>query len=81
MAANKAKLEQAFHEVDTDHNGHIDGHELEKVLFAYYQAVGQQPNAAKIKTEAAAFMKEVDKNNDHKISLQEFTNYFMQFCK
>jgi len=84
MACNKAdvkaKLMKAFQEVDRDHNGTIDGGELEQVLKAYYKATGKNADAAKIRSEAASFMQDVDKNRDNKINLDEFITYFMQFC-
>jgi len=77
----KAKLTKAFQEVDRDHNGQIDGSELERVLEAYYKATGKHADQHKIREEAASFMQDVDKNRDNKINLDEFIQYFMQFCK
>ena len=57
MACNKAdakaKLTSAFQQVDRDHNGQIDGAELESVLAAYYKSAGKPVDAAKVKTESA----------------------------
>jgi Ca2+-binding EF-hand superfamily protein len=84
MACNKAEakaaLTKAFQQVDTDKSGTIDSAELEKVLQSYYKSSGKTADAAKIKSEAAAFLKEVDKNNDKQVNLEEFIDYFMQFC-
>lgn len=76
----RAKLARAFQEVDSDHSGSIDSVELEKVLTSYYKATGRQVDCSKIKREAAAFLKDVDKNNDKKISQEEFIQYFLKFC-
>jgi len=57
MAGNKAdakaKLTAAFQQVDRDHNGQIDGTELEAVLATYYKSAGKPVDAAKMKTESA----------------------------
>jgi len=77
----EAALTKAFRSVDLDHSGSIDTAEVEKVLEAYYKHSGKPIDHAKIKNESAAFMRDVDKNKDNKISLDEFVKYFMQFCK
>jgi len=77
----KEALLKAFDQVDTNHSGTIEGSEVEAVLQAYYKHSGKQCDAAKCKNESQAFMKELDKNKDNKISRDEFLNYFMQFCK
>jgi len=74
-------LTKAFHQVDKDRSNFIEEREVENVLNHYYKATGKQCDSAKCKHEATAFLKEVDKNKDGKISLDEFVNYFMQFCK
>jgi Ca2+-binding EF-hand superfamily protein len=80
MADARAKLTKAFQEVDKDHNGTIDQGELERVLSAYYKASGKPVDTGKVKSESAAFMKEVDTNHDNKITLDEFVKYFSKFC-
>jgi len=80
-AEAKSALTKAFRTIDVDHSDFIDEQELEKVLMHYYKATGKTCDQSNIKTEALAFLKEVDKNKDGKISLDEFVNYFMQFCK
>jgi Ca2+-binding EF-hand superfamily protein len=74
-------LTKAFHEVDVDKSGSITASEIERVLVAYYKHSNKTLDQAKIKQEAAAFLKDVDKNRDGKIELNEFITYFMQFCK
>jgi Ca2+-binding EF-hand superfamily protein len=76
----KAALTKAFNQVDTDHSGSIDASELEKVLQSYYKSAGKPVDAGKIKSDTAAFLQEVDKNHDNKVNLDEFINFFMQFC-
>jgi len=75
-----AKLTKAFQEVDRDHNGTLEPSELEMVLKSYYKSVGKQADQSTISKEVASFVKEVDKNHDNKISLDEFVKYFLQFC-
>jgi len=75
-----AKLTKAFQEVDRDHSGSLEANELEMVLKAYYKSVGKQADQATIASEVSGFMRDVDKNHDNKISLDEFVKYFMQFC-
>jgi len=75
-----AKLTRAFQEVDKDHSGSLEVSELELVLKSYYKSVGKPFDQTKISTEVASFVKEVDKNHDNRISMDEFVKYFMQFC-
>jgi len=77
----KKALTEAFNEIDCNHQGFIDEGELEKLLAMYYKRCGRPLDQAKIKTDAEAFLRDVDKNRDGKIELNEFINYFMQFCK
>jgi Ca2+-binding EF-hand superfamily protein len=84
MACNKTQvkdlLTKAFHEVDLDKSGFIEGREIENVLTGYYKAAGKPVKVDQIKTETKSFMQKVDKNHDNKISLDEFLAYFTQFC-
>jgi len=85
MACDKTKakeaLTKAFQQVDTDKSGYIESAEIEKVLQAYYKQTGKPCDSAKCKKECQDFLKDVDKNMDHKVSQEEFIQYFMQFCK
>jgi Ca2+-binding EF-hand superfamily protein len=84
MACDKGKIEQelkaAFNEVDTDRSGFIDAGEVEKMLMSYLQGKGKKADPAKIKSEVAAFVKDLDKDKDNKVSLKEFTDFVMQFA-
>jgi len=80
-AQAKEALTKAFHLVDKDKSNYIDKQEIEHVINAYLRSIGQPCDADKCRKYAADFLKEVDKNKDNKISLEEFLNYFMQFCK
>jgi len=85
MACSPAKakeaLTKAFNEVDTDKSGSISAGEIEKILVAYYKHSGKPVDHSKITSEGQAFIRDVDKDKNGTISLDEFVNYFMQFCK
>ena len=84
MACDKGKIEQeikaCFDAVDKDRSGFIDSAEVEQILLQYYQSKGKKPDQAKIKSEVAAFVKDLDTNNDGKVSLKEFTDFVVQFA-
>jgi len=77
----KKALTEAFNEIDSKHQGYIDEGELENLLVMFYKRSGKPVEQGKIKSDAEAFLRDVDKNQDGKIELNEFINYFMQFCK
>jgi len=84
MACDKAKVEQeikaCFDVVDKDKSGFVDSSEVEQILLQYYKSKGKQPDPAKVKSECSAFIKDLDSNNDGKVSLKEFTDFVMQFA-
>jgi len=85
-ACDKAQMEkeikQCFDVVDKDKSGFIESGEVEQILMQYYQSKGKKADPTTIKTEVAAFVKDLDSNNDNKVSLKEFTDFVMQFvCK
>lgn len=84
MSCDKAKaeaeLKKVFEKVDKDRSGFIESKEVGNVLREYYSGMGKSVGEPQIEKEAAAFLKDVDQNKDSKVSLQEFTNYIMQFC-
>jgi len=77
----KEALKKAFQEIDTDHNGVIDSKELKNVLVSYYKHVNKPLDEGKIEQEVQSCIRDLDKNKDSKIDMNEFINYFMQFCK
>jgi len=83
MACDKAEIEKeikvCFDAVDTDRSGFIDSGEVERLLVQYMQSKGQQPDPAVIKSEVQSFIKDLDTNNDNKVSLKEFTDFVMKF--
>ena len=83
MACDKAQVEkevkQCFDVVDKDRSGFIDSAEVESLLMQYFQAKGRKPDPAKVKSECAAFVKDLDTNKDGKVSLKEFTDFVLQF--
>jgi len=74
-------LTKAFQEIDADKSGSISVSELEKVLVAFYKHSGKPADPSKIASEAQSCIRDLDKNKDGKIDMNEFINYFMQFCK
>jgi Ca2+-binding EF-hand superfamily protein len=85
MACDRAQVEkelkQAFDLVDKDKSGFIDTGEVEQMLNQYLKGKGKPVDPAKIKSEVAAFIKDLDSNQDNKVSLKEFTDFVMQaFC-
>jgi Ca2+-binding EF-hand superfamily protein len=79
MADARKCLETAFKEVDVDGSGFIDAAEVEKVLTGVYNAPnykGKKADAAQIKKEANDMIASMDQNNDKKVSLAEFLNFF-----
>jgi len=73
-------LTKAFNEVDADHSGSITCSEIERVLLAYHKHTGKPVDQQKIQNECKAFLRDVDKDQNGKIELNEFINYFKQFC-
>jgi len=80
-AKAEAELKKVFEKVDKDHSGFVDTSEVENILKEYYASMGAPVKPGQISQEAAAFLKDVDKNKDNKVSLQEFTNYILQLCQ
>jgi len=73
------KIKACFDQVDTDKSGYIDGAEVEKVLCEYFKSQGKKPDPAKIKSEVASFIKDLDTDHDGKVSLKEFIDFVKQF--
>jgi len=84
MSCDKAQVQKeikaCFDLVDKDKSGFIESGEVEQVLLQYYQQKGKKADPAKIKSEVAAFVKDLDSDNDNKVSLKEFTDFVMQFA-
>jgi Ca2+-binding EF-hand superfamily protein len=69
----KAEVTKAFKLIDKDNSNTICGKEVEDLLRKVY---GPKGDPKKISEEAAAFLTDVDKNHDGKITLEEFLKFF-----
>jgi len=74
----KAILTKSFYDMDTGRTGYIDAFEVEEVFKKYYASIGRTLDYETLKNKVLAFMKRVDVNDDNKISLEEFLDYFMK---
>jgi len=70
QASNTKMLEKLFAEVNTDHSGYLDLHEIQQML--------QRPRVAEVMAGKCGkeLMDEMNKNKDGKISWAEFQKYF-----
>jgi len=64
-----------FDESDRDKNGFIDANELEALLTQINTDFDGKQTPAQIKKFAQDYMKTLDKNNDNKLSFDEFLEY------
>ena len=77
----KAILTKAFNAVDKDGNGYIDPTELKSVITTYYQNSKKPHDDAKIEEDSTKFFTSVDRDDDKKVTLDEFMQYFLNhFC-
>lgn len=77
----KAILMKAFKAVDRDGNGFIDRNELKDVLTSFYQSSKKPYDAAKLEEDSNKFFLTVDRNDDQKVTLEEFVQYYLgHFC-
>ena len=60
------EIQKHFKAFDLDHSGHLDVHEVTKM----YEKLGEPKTASQVKKLIA----ELDKNNDGKVSFEEFLN-------
>jgi len=74
----KAILTKSFHDIDTGRTGYIDAFEVEDVFKKYYASMGRQLDYETLKSKVIAFMKRVDIDDDKKITLDEFLDYFLK---
>jgi len=83
MASSRAQVEkelkESFDLVDKDKSGFIDASEVQQILQQYYQGKAKKPDPAKLQSEISAFVKELDKDSDSKVSFKEFVDFVMQF--
>jgi len=77
MAGKQQQIKACFDLVDKDKSGFIDSSEVEQILKQYYQK-SNKPVPSTIKDEVAAFVKDLDSNQDGKVSLKEFTDFASQ---
>lgn len=69
------KVEKVFKEWDADGNGTINGRELQAVLEALYEGGAfQDKTVADAKADAGEFLLKLDKDQDQRISFEEFKN-------
>jgi len=72
-----AMAEDMFKLADKDNSGFIETKELAKFFTQLNKEGGKPHDAATIKKEVQGFMSKMDKNNDSKISFEEFKNGIM----
>jgi Ca2+-binding EF-hand superfamily protein len=75
----KDVLTKLFKEVDKDNSGQLDKNEVEAALKKFYSGpdVKNKWDDARVKKETADFFKSADKNNDSKVTLKEFIDYYV----
>jgi len=74
----KAILTKSFHDIDTTRSGYIDAFEVEEVFKNFYAGMGRNLDYETLKSKVIAFMKRVDVDDDKKITLDEFLDYFLK---
>lgn len=72
----KQQLQDAFQAIDKDGSGFIDCKEVAEVLRKFAADSKETPDEAKIHHEAEEFLAKADKDKDHKVSLQEFLDFY-----
>jgi len=75
-AAEVARLTKVFNEIDEDKDGTISMAELEKAFSAAFKGSGMPCTDNDVKKHCAAIMKALDKDNDSKITLDEYIQYY-----
>ncbi len=74
---------QLFAKFDADSNGRIDRHEAQQLaewVWDSFHPGGIKANDAERKGIAKKLVKRLDKNNDGKITLEEFLDFFADMC-
>jgi Ca2+-binding EF-hand superfamily protein len=79
--ATHAALVKAFSMFDTDKSGCINASELKNVLLAYYKDTNKPIDQGTIDTAVKEFLAYVDKNNDGKVTQDEFVKFFEQLMQ
>lgn len=74
--ATRIALGKAFSMFDTDKSGCINASELKNVLHTFYKDTNKTTDQGAIDTSVKQFLKYVDKDNDGKITQDEFVNFF-----
>jgi len=74
----KAILTKSFHDIDVHRTGYIDAFEIEEVFKKYYAGMGRNLDYESLKSKVMAFMKRVDVDDNKKITLDEFLDYFLK---
>ncbi len=69
-AAQKAKILEEFKKLDADNTGFLDKNEVKRSLKELYDSMDLRLTDA----DVDHLIKSVDKNNDGKISIEEFVN-------
>ena len=69
-AAQKAKIHEEFKKLDSDNTGFLDKNEVKRALKECYDSMDLRLSDA----DVDHLIKSVDKNNDGKISIEEFVN-------
>jgi len=73
---DKETAEKAFDDFDQDKSGKVDPKELENVVKAFHEMMGETVDADRVQLEVKAILAEVDTSGDGKIDKTEFVKFF-----
>jgi len=72
---DKATAEKAFDEFDIDKSGKVDAKELQQIVKACYEYLGEPADEKKIADEVKSMLEIIDTSKDGKIDREEFVKF------